>query len=527
MPIDNRRQNVRLHDTQVLRAISIGCINSCGRGLTASAATFEFRALTMLLVQYARRNLPSTFTFTSIQINKNYQSAMHVDAYNLGPSYIVGLGDYDGGRLWLHDSSGGCAVDIKGKFFLFDGNNPHQTLPFEGTRYSLIFYTNQSHSLLKDADSQFLRDVGFPFPVEFEEKLEYAPKQARLSLAKAAFASWLMDDANAALMAIGRRDGERSSLRIAAIPQQESSTWEQVMRKRTPGRIIMETQNCQQAAACAARIALAAAGDAIDAVAQCTKLTRRRGSANKFILPRVTPQMKEAVQGRPFMDREEHGSVIYRVLQDTVFVNELDKVVVEYYNWSAFGTCDDSELADADVFWSPWDEIQGFADWSQGKAAAAAAAVAMYAAVVAAAASSAADSASRGVLEDQAVRVYWPLDKAWYAGTVTSRHGCDEGPDKHLVEYEDGTEEWLVLSEELVMYAGRVTQQMQALAGLSFVDTEDADGVVFKVLPAARHPVYINQFDQITVRTHLCVDLLCFAAEEVLAGRVLQLEPAR
>ena len=34
------------------------------------------------------------------QVNKNYSAALHVDKFNLGPSYIVGLGDFTGGALW-------------------------------------------------------------------------------------------------------------------------------------------------------------------------------------------------------------------------------------------------------------------------------------------------------------------------------------------------------------------------------------------------------------------------------------------
>ena len=30
--------------------------------------------------------------FPSFKVNKNYQSAMHCDKFNLGPSYIVGVG---------------------------------------------------------------------------------------------------------------------------------------------------------------------------------------------------------------------------------------------------------------------------------------------------------------------------------------------------------------------------------------------------------------------------------------------------
>jgi hypothetical protein len=40
--------------------------------------------------------------FPSSKVNKNYQSAMHCDKLNLGPSYIVGVGNYTDGGLWVH-----------------------------------------------------------------------------------------------------------------------------------------------------------------------------------------------------------------------------------------------------------------------------------------------------------------------------------------------------------------------------------------------------------------------------------------
>lgn len=45
------------------------------------------------------------------------------------------------------------------------------------------------------------------------------------------------------------------------------------------------------------------------------------------------------------------------------------------------------------------------------------------------------------------VRVYWPLDKRWYDGSVTF---YDKGEGKHVVEYEDGEEESLDLGKEKI-----------------------------------------------------------------------------
>uniref|UniRef100_A0A1J3DKR0 DNA mismatch repair protein n=1 Tax=Noccaea caerulescens TaxID=107243 RepID=A0A1J3DKR0_NOCCA len=45
------------------------------------------------------------------------------------------------------------------------------------------------------------------------------------------------------------------------------------------------------------------------------------------------------------------------------------------------------------------------------------------------------------------VRVFWPLDKKWYDGSVTS---YDKGAGKHVIEYNDGEEEALILGKEKI-----------------------------------------------------------------------------
>ena len=85
------------------------------------------------------------FKFTSIQYNKNHRAARHRDAKNTGISYIVGLGDYTGGELTIFDENEKNPVkhDIKGKFNTFNGSKyPHETAPFKGERYTLVFYSN-------------------------------------------------------------------------------------------------------------------------------------------------------------------------------------------------------------------------------------------------------------------------------------------------------------------------------------------------------------------------------------------------
>ena len=84
------------------------------------------------------------FKFTSVQYNKNHRAAKHRDAKNTGVSYIVGLGDYKGGELIIYDENDKNPVkhDIQNKFNTFNGSiYPHETAPFKGERYTLVFYS--------------------------------------------------------------------------------------------------------------------------------------------------------------------------------------------------------------------------------------------------------------------------------------------------------------------------------------------------------------------------------------------------
>ena len=40
-----------------------------------------------------------------MQLNRNYSARLHVGKNN-GPSYIIALGEYQGGRLWCYDKDG-------------------------------------------------------------------------------------------------------------------------------------------------------------------------------------------------------------------------------------------------------------------------------------------------------------------------------------------------------------------------------------------------------------------------------------
>ena len=139
-PTCRTRKNI---SSEGVKAFVLGDVNYRGQkklgGLTRGPSRYnkKFEKLFNLLKELMLKNDPS-FEYTTIQINKCVYCKPHVDKNNVGPSYIIALGDFTGGELVV-EREHHC---IKNKFQKFDGRNAHWITPFNGTRYSLVFFTH-------------------------------------------------------------------------------------------------------------------------------------------------------------------------------------------------------------------------------------------------------------------------------------------------------------------------------------------------------------------------------------------------
>lgn len=89
----------------------------------------------------------SDFCFTNVQMNKNFPCPPHKDGANVGESVLVCLGEYGGGELVIKDypELGENVIDTRNSIYRFNGSLfEHWVKPFEGTRYSLVFYNNST-----------------------------------------------------------------------------------------------------------------------------------------------------------------------------------------------------------------------------------------------------------------------------------------------------------------------------------------------------------------------------------------------
>jgi hypothetical protein len=90
-------------------------------------------------MEFAKKHVE--IPFTSIQVNQNLQCAEHLDKNNVGDSYIIAFGDFDGGELTIDNYK----HNIKYTPIIFDGSKQHhKTEVFRGKRYSIVFHTLKS-----------------------------------------------------------------------------------------------------------------------------------------------------------------------------------------------------------------------------------------------------------------------------------------------------------------------------------------------------------------------------------------------
>jgi hypothetical protein len=103
-------------------------------------ANHTHRDLFIALTEFGNQVVPEGWDYQMITLNHNVLANKHVDKYNVGRSVIVGIGDYTGGDLtvWGPEEK---AYDVKDAPLFFNGSHyAHQTLPFEGTRYTIIYF---------------------------------------------------------------------------------------------------------------------------------------------------------------------------------------------------------------------------------------------------------------------------------------------------------------------------------------------------------------------------------------------------
>merc|ERR1740123_71776 len=178
---NENRGNVMPEGATFVHSDTVGLIkmSTCERTLL-TAGTKRYPEFTVLINKWLRDKMPEeikeNFGYTSININKNYAGRLHRDGNNAGPSLIKAFGDFHGGDLnyWPSDDkklpleefdqSKKVTLNIKSNLLLFDGNRGHFVNPFQGERYSLVFFSLRTWNKVPEEDLKAARRYGVPVP---------------------------------------------------------------------------------------------------------------------------------------------------------------------------------------------------------------------------------------------------------------------------------------------------------------------------------------------------------------------------
>eukprot|EP00930_Biecheleria_cincta_P037597 TRINITY_DN25823_c0_g1_i1.p1 TRINITY_DN25823_c0_g1~~TRINITY_DN25823_c0_g1_i1.p1 ORF type:complete len:2603 (-),score=588.26 TRINITY_DN25823_c0_g1_i1:172-7914(-) len=191
------RANVKPDGQDSIKAMCLGVIKPYFSGVCPSVNTRILQNVTRLCAGLAKAEiLEKDFKYSSIQLNMNYSAKLHVDKNNYGPSYIIGLGNYSKGQLWILDPDGkedfkvttplrgypnikvgdvvkGTLHDINHKWLKFNGHVPHGAVPYEGEcRISLVYFSRKGSETINDEGAHYLQALGIPLPTdEWLEKI--------------------------------------------------------------------------------------------------------------------------------------------------------------------------------------------------------------------------------------------------------------------------------------------------------------------------------------------------------------------
>lgn len=113
------------------------------QGYGEFAANKHHPELLKAIVAFGNRVVPKGWTYETITLNHNVKAKKHKDVGNAGDSVIIGIGDFTGGdiRVWDGDDKNPEVYPLHDQPLMFNGAlHYHQTTPFKGERYTMIFY---------------------------------------------------------------------------------------------------------------------------------------------------------------------------------------------------------------------------------------------------------------------------------------------------------------------------------------------------------------------------------------------------
>ena len=113
------------------------------RGFNYFKTNAKYPEIYKALVEFGNRAVPKGWEYQAITLNHGVKAKKHIDSKNVGKSVIIGIGNFTGGEIgvWRSDNTKPVYKNLHDKPIMFNGGLlPHETQPFEGNRYTMVFY---------------------------------------------------------------------------------------------------------------------------------------------------------------------------------------------------------------------------------------------------------------------------------------------------------------------------------------------------------------------------------------------------
>lgn len=134
-------------------SVTFGYGNTRSKGPGEYVWNTKYPDILRALIHFGNHVVPPGFEYSAITLNKGVKAQKHKDGGNVGRSVIVGIGNYKGGELRVWDSTGTEALDydLSDQPLFFNGAlRFHETQPFEGERWTIIYYKYKYPGVCKD-----------------------------------------------------------------------------------------------------------------------------------------------------------------------------------------------------------------------------------------------------------------------------------------------------------------------------------------------------------------------------------------
>jgi hypothetical protein len=112
-------------------------------GIKEYSTNRQHPELLRALAEFGNIVVPLHWDYNGITLNEGVKANKHKDSKNLGPSVIIGIGDFTGGdiKVWDKDDADPKIINLHDQPVMFNGGLLyHQTTPFKGERYTMVFY---------------------------------------------------------------------------------------------------------------------------------------------------------------------------------------------------------------------------------------------------------------------------------------------------------------------------------------------------------------------------------------------------